>query len=48
MEYSEIIRTIARKYKTTPSEVEAEIQAALEAAKDNPISKPCLGTGSRL
>ena len=43
MEYSEIIKTIARKHGTTPAEVEAEMQAALEVAKDNPNFKTMLG-----
>lgn len=36
MKYEEIIRIVAKKNHTTPAEVEAEMEAALDAAQDNP------------
>jgi len=43
MEYEKIIAQIAEKNHTTPEEVEAEMQIALHAAKDNPNFKIIFG-----
>lgn len=36
MKYEEIIQIVAKKNHTTPAEVEAEMESALDAAQDSP------------
>ena len=41
--YKRIIRKIAHDHNVTPAEVELEMKAALESAKDNPNFKATFG-----
>ena len=43
MSYENIIRQIAAEHGTTPEQVEADMQEALNAAKNNPTFKVVFG-----
>ena len=43
MKYEDIIIQVAREHNADPAEVEADMKAAIEAAKDNPNFQAMFG-----